>query len=150
MRILLKVLLISMLSVANAHAIECYITVVKASCWKNYDVSVTVTDAKTNAELGKITVYEGSMWKRDTFSCKEGQTLALTAKFVPEFWSGDAAKEFKSIRFWRLPEKAGANAIGWNIKVCYPKWFANVPVPPDAGADCDCDMSAVPAFKVDS
>lgn len=149
MRLFLKALLISMLFAANAHAVKCYMTMVKASCWKDYDLTVTIKNAETGDKLGDITVYEGDMWKRGTFSCKEGQTLELSAKFSPVFWSGDSDREFKAMRFWLLPKKAGENAIGWNLTVCYPEWFADVPTPPKATASCACDMSAVPEFKVE-
>lgn len=149
MRLLLKVLCMSMFLSANAHAVTCYITMVKASCWKDYDLTVNITDAENGKELGKITVYEGDLWKREKFDCKAGETLALTAKFSPTLWEDDADREYKATRFWKLPKEAGKDAIGWNVTVCYPEWFADVPTPPKSDGDCVCDMQEVPKFKVE-
>lgn len=149
MRLLLKILCMSMLLSANAHAVTCYITMVKASCWKDYDLTVNITDAENGKELGEITVYEGDLWKREKFDCKAAETLALVAKFSPTLWEDDADKEYKATRFWKLPKEPGKDAIGWNVTVCYPEWFADVPTPPKSSGDCACDMSAVPKFKVE-
>ena len=139
----------SILFSANAHAVTCYITIVKANCWKDYDVTVNITDAENGKDLGDITIYEGDLWKREKFDCQAGETLALVAKFSPPIWEDDAGRDYKATRFWNLPKKASKDAVGWNVTVCYPEWFADVPTPPKGSADCACDMSKVPEFKLE-
>lgn len=144
------VLLMTYIFVCKANALDCYITVVKASCWKNYDVHVTVNNAETGLKLGEITIYEGKLWGREKFTCNPGITLALEANYSPDIWSGDKDRVFKAIRFWKLPKApSNADATGWNVTVCYPKWFANIPTPPDATANCECDIQSVPKFAND-
>lgn len=152
MRFICKVLLLNIILVCKASAaLECYITIVKASCWKNYDLTVTVNNAETGMKLGEITVYEGRLWGREKFDCTPGITLSLEAGFSPEIWSGDNERVFKATRFWKLPKKpTNAEALGWNVTVCYPKWFSDVPTPPDASAKCECDLQEVPKFEVGS
>lgn len=151
-RSIFKIILFSVIFVCSANAaLECYITIVKASCWKGYDLTVTVNNAETGIKLGEITIYEGRLWGREKFACTPGITLALEAKYSPEIWSGDNDRVFKATRFWKLPKKpTNAEALGWNITVCYPKWFSDVPAPPDATANCECDLTAVPKFEVES
>ncbi len=148
-KLLCNILLLNFIFMCKANALSCYITIVKDSCWKNYDLYVTVNNAETGAKLGEIAVYQGKQWGRAKFDCTPGITLELEAKYSPDIWSGDSEKVFKAIRFWKLPKKpTNAEALGWNVSVCYPKWFADVPMPPDASGDCKCDMQAVPKFEI--
>ncbi len=144
-----KILLLNLIFICKANAVSCYITMVKASCWKDYDLYVTVKNSETGDKLGDITVSKGNLWNRKEFICKPGMTLGLEAKYVPEIWKGDKDKVFPSTRFWSLPKETNnTDAIGWNVTVCYPQSFSDVPLPPDATADCTCDMQAIPKFTV--
>ncbi|MDP3561861.1 MAG: hypothetical protein Q8R83_06765 [Legionellaceae bacterium] len=139
-----KYIILSYCFCVQAHAFTCYITMVKDSCWKDYNLIVRVSDASTNAESTTITVPAGKLWERQEFECKEKQTLALVAQFNPVFWSGDENKTFPAQRYWKLPDNIESGITGWNVTVCFPKWFADVPLPPHATADCKCDMDSIP------
>lgn len=128
----------------RALAFNCYITMVKDSCWTDYNLTVTVRDANNNNELTQIIVPKGQSWGRQAFSCEKGQTLALTAQFDPIFWSTDEGKIFPGQRYWKLPDNIESGISGWNVTVCYPKWFANVPTPPTATSNCKCNTDNLP------
>lgn len=128
-------------------AMTCYLTMVKGSCWKAYDLTVDVSNADTGKAKTTVLVPEDQMWVRQTFECKPGETLALVAKFSPVFWAGDENKTFPGQRYWKLPDTVKPGETGWNVTVCFPKYFSNVPLPPDASTHCDCDVSAIPKVE---
>ena len=107
-----------------------------------------VTDANTGKALSDLTVFEGKSWQRQEFSCTPGQTIALTAKFSPEFWAGDEHKTFPGQRYWKLPDKIKPGDIGWNVTVCFPKYFSDVPTPPHATSNCRCEVDKIPTIDV--
>lgn len=128
----------------QSYAFICYITIVKDSCWKNYNVTVKATDGATGAEAVSVTVPLGEPWARQQFECTAGETLALEAQFSPVFWSSDEGRIFPAQRYWKLPTAIENGITGWNVTVCYPKWFANVPMPPEASSKCVCDTDSIP------
>ncbi|HVT63291.1 MAG TPA: hypothetical protein VHD33_07395 [Legionellaceae bacterium] len=136
--------LLGIVLTGQIHAVTCFITMVKGHCWKAYDVSVDVLDANSGQKKISLVIPENQMWVRQPFECKPGDTLALTAKFSPAFWAGDEEKTFPGQRYWKLPTTVNAGETGWNVTVCFPKYFANVPTPPDAATNCDCDLSTIP------
>ncbi|MEK2481564.1 hypothetical protein AAAB32_09930, partial [Lactobacillus acidophilus] len=73
---------------------------VKASCWKAYDLTVEITDARSGKIKGTINVPEDKLWARQEFECGPGDTLAFAAKFSPVFWTGDEKKTFPGQRYW--------------------------------------------------
>lgn len=147
MKIVLRnALLLTALYAFPAHAITCYFTLVKDNCWKNYDVTAEIFDADTAKSITSITVMQdqANPWGRQEFECHPGQTLSLTAKFSPSFWAGDAGKVFQGQRYWKLPDTIKAGEAGWNVTICFPKYFANVPMPPEATSGCFCDVASIP------
>ena len=144
-RIVLAIV-ISWLSL-SAYAVPCYLTLVKDSCWKMYDVTVDIKDAVTNKQLGSIIVPLGTAWGRQAFECSGGETLALFAKFSPAFWSTDEDRVFSGQRYWKLPDALKPGEVAWNVTVCYPKYFANVPLPPNATSNCMCDVDNIPKIS---
>lgn len=149
MRFFIKSWLVSVFLVTNVYAVECYITMVKGSCWKNYNLTVNIYDASTNENLGDINVWEGDLWARKSFSCSPGQVLSLEAKFTPIIWDQDEGKAYRGLRFWKLPDRADENVSGWNVTVCYPESFADVPVPPGSSGKCECDIKNIPKLRAE-
>jgi hypothetical protein len=143
----IKFLILSIILSSNAQAVTCYITMVKASCWKDYNLTVNVLNASTGVKQGTIMVFSGDLWGRDKFECKPGQTLSLEAQFTPVFWEKDDGRIYKARRFWKLPDKVTDDITGWNVTVCYPKWFSDVPYPPEASGDCKCNMGEIPKME---
>lgn len=137
-------LLLSILLSTPGHAFKCYFTMVKAECWKSYDLTVDVSDADTGKAIKKITVAENELWARETFDCEPAATIAVIAKFSPVFWAGDEHKTYQGRRFWKLPHSIRTGDTGWNVTVCYPSDFSDVPTPPVANTNCKCDLMAVP------
>lgn len=127
-------------------AVKCYYTLVKADCWVNYDVTVTVSDAITNQRILTAVVPKGKRWSRQTFECQPAQKFMYEATFSPIIWEKDANKTYHALRFWSLPEQVSAQTAAWNIPVCFPEAFAEVPLPPDAINACRCDFSVVPSL----
>lgn len=135
-----------LLASTQASAFNCYVTMVKDSCWTDYNLTVSVSNANNGKELIEVLVPKGKSWGREAFACDKGMTLALTAKFDPVFWSTDEGKTFPGQRYWKLPDNIESGISGWNVTVCYPKWFANVPTPPNATANCKCDTDNIPTL----
>jgi hypothetical protein len=148
-KIFMKLFLINIVFISKSYALDCYMTIVKSYAWQNYNLTVAVNNAENGTKLGEVTVPQGKLWNREKFTCSLGVTLALEARFSPEIWSGDKDKVFNAIRMWKLPKNpSNPNALGWNLTVCYPKSFSDVPTPPQGNGEFECDLQAVPKFKV--
>lgn len=131
---------------AQSFAFPCFFTLVKDSCWTDYDVKVMVMDATTNKQVIAVEVPKGKSWARQSFSCQPAQRFFYKAAFQPSFWQSEAGKSYMSLRYWSLPGAIGDDTA-WNIPVCYPAAFAEVPFPPTATGNCKCDFSTIPAIQ---
>jgi len=129
---------------AQAFAFDCYVTLIKGSCWKNYDVTVSVLNANTEANLLEIVAPKGQMWTRQSFNCQPGTKLNYKAKFLPVIWESEANKIYPAVQYWSLPTDIKQNTSAWNLSICFPDAFSAVPLPPDATDQCHCDMKSVP------
>lgn len=138
---------ISMIGASPLWAFNCYYTLVKDSCWTNYTVSVDVADALTMKSILSISIPPGQSWARLEFNCEPGQRLHYTAQFSPIFWEKDKGHVYPAKTFWSLPNEIKPMETAWNISVCYPANFAEVPFPPDAIGNCKCDFSSVPPLE---
>lgn len=105
-----------------------------------YDVKVDVLDASTNKQLVSVEVPMGSNEKRVSFECSLHETLTMNAQFSPVFWAKDEGKVFSAERYLQLPETMKKGEVAWELQVCFPKMFANVPMPPEATAHCECQF----------
>lgn len=126
------------------HAINCYYTVAKDSCWTDYTVSIDIIDSSTHDVLSTVLMPRGKQWARQVFACKPSQKLMYRARFSPVFWESDVGKTYPSLRFWGLPEVIHPGDKAWTISVCYPADFSLVPTPPSASGSCHCDFSSIP------
>lgn len=146
MRILIG--LCSAFLVLKAHALTCYFTAVKDSCWTNYDVTITVADASNEKKLVSVNIPKGSIWGRESFTCQGQQELKFTAQYMPVFWESERGKVYNALNYWTLPATLAAGDTAWNIQLCYPKQFAEVPLPPDAKGNCECDLTSITPIKL--
>lgn len=143
--ILLPTVLSAALSFSSAaDAYTCFFTLVKDSCWTDYNVTVDVTDASTSKTLFRISVPKGKSWARKKFSCDAAESFDYRASFSPVFWQSDKGKHFSGKRTWTLPQTMKAGDTAWSITVCYPEEFSEVPLPPTANSQCACDMKSIP------
>lgn len=126
--------------------ITCYYTLVKDSCWTKYDVSVDVMDAVSAKVLTTVTVPAGKSWMRQTFPCDAGQKLMYRAQFSPVFWESDKGKTYIAKNYWSLPNTINPGDSAWNVTVCYPNDFAQVPLPPDVSGNCSCNLDDIPTI----
>lgn len=125
-------------------ASTCFITFVKDSCWTDYNLTIAVTDASTSKQLLSVSVPKGIPWVRKTFSCEAGESFNYAATFSPVFWATDKGKVFRGTRTWTLPQTMEKGATAWDITVCYPEQFSEVPLPPTGGSHCKCDTQSIP------
>ncbi|QDP73014.1 hypothetical protein FOG18_10780 [Legionella israelensis] len=139
--------LIGLFFSAQVMAFNCYLTLVKDSCWTNYNVTVDVIDAGENKTILTIEVPAGKSWNRQQFTCEPSQRLMYKAKFTPVFWQSEKGKSYMAIRYWVLPSSIKATDVAWNVSVCYPSDFSGVPFPPDAEGNCKCDFKSLPSIK---
>ncbi|MCX7117423.1 MAG: hypothetical protein NTW94_05905 [Legionellales bacterium] len=143
-----KILMSLVLGVSSLQiqAFPCYITVVKDSCWTKYDVTVTVSHV--GKPVVSVLVPNGQSWARQTFECEPKEAISFTSTFLPVIWQSDAGKVYSAQHAWALPEAIGQGDRAWNIPICYPADFSEVPLPPDAGQNCKCDMKSVPPIQL--
>jgi len=133
---------------SSTFAFKCYITVIKDSCWKNYNVNVAVLDAvESDRVIKQVSVPKGTPWARDTFDCQPNQQLKMQATFTPVFWEADSGKKYDGLKYWTLPAQIGKGETAWNLTICYPNKFAEVPLPLDAQSHCVCDASKIPPVE---
>ncbi|KTD21355.1 hypothetical protein [Legionella londiniensis] len=129
----------------EASAFTCYLTVAKDNCWLNYNVTVTAMDAEKNNEpLVTVIIPQGSAWARQKFTCEPDQTLRFKAQYSPVFWEKERGKAYFAKKYWVLPKKIDKEERAWNITVCYPEQFSEVPLPPEAVSKCKCDLDTIP------
>lgn len=140
------IFLLGILASIPGWAITCYYTLAKDSCWTNYDVSVDVIDSMTTKTLTTVTVPKGQQWTRQTFPCHEAQKLMYIATFSPVFWQSDIGKTYPAQNAWSLPEQINPGDSAWNVSVCYPADFSQVPLPPTGPGNCKCDFTTIPAI----
>lgn len=139
----------SLVIVTNAFAFDCYITVLKDSCWvKDYEVRVLLTDVKMNRNITEVVIPKGQSWGRSPFVCDARQQLAYSAIFSPTIWEGQENDIYKGLRFWILPDEAAKNETAWNLQVRFPKMFAGVPSPKGALHNCRYDETSVTPIAV--
>lgn len=139
------ILLLS-LCVANAtQAFNCYMTVMKGSCWSNYNVSIDVLDASNDKKIMTLSLLNNKLWNRQPFECTPNQTFNFQATFNPAIWQGDTDTVYLSKSSIQLPMVITKEARAWDVSVCFPESFAEVPTPPNNNGSCACDSSSVPA-----
>jgi len=131
----------------QAWAFPCFVTLVKDSCWLNYNVTMSIVNATTGKLITSIIVPEGQSWTRASFACQPRDTMSFSAIFTPVFWETDKGKIYPGQHDWQLPQTINAGETAWNINVCYPAEFAEVPMPPEANNQCKCDMAKIPPVK---
>ncbi len=131
----------------KTYAFRCYITLVKDSCWTNYNVSVDAINVMGEKLLTSLVIPQGTSWVRNEIDCQPKETLLFKATFTPAFWEKDAGKIYYGKRYWSFPETIGPNESAWNMTVCYGSDFAAIPLPPDAAGNCACDTSTIPVIK---
>ncbi|MFA5960391.1 MAG: hypothetical protein WC785_07720 [Tatlockia sp.] len=129
-------------------AFNCYFTLVKDSCWTDYDVTVEVIDTTTNKSILTTVVPIGKSWVRTAFTCQPSQQFIYHATYKPIFWRSEIGKVYTGVRYLSLPAKVKKGQSAWEIPVCYPKAFATVPLPPDANNRCQCDFKSIPPIKM--
>ncbi|WP_419420900.1 hypothetical protein ACNVED_06270 [Legionella sp. D16C41] len=126
-------------------AFQCYFTLVKDSCWTDYAVTVKVLDALNNDNnLLTITVPKGQAWGRLPFTCQPNQKLLYQASFEPSIWENQKGEVYNAINYWTLPPAIKTGQSAWEIPVCYPRAFSEVPLPPQATNNCTCDFKNIP------
>lgn len=140
-----RLLPLSLILIANpVFAFTCYFTLAKDSCWINYDVTVNVLDASDNSQVTSINVPKGKSWNRQKFECQPGQKFMYSASFTPAFWENEKGATYEALQYWTLPATIASGTSAWELPVCYPKAFSEVPLPPTAGNDCQCSFKEIP------
>jgi hypothetical protein len=130
---------------SSALAFTCFVTVAKDSCWTNYALTLNVTDTATNQAISTVEVPKGKSWTREIFNCQPNQSLHYAATYQPIFWADMKNKIYKAKSTIRLPEAIEPGQTAWDLTVCFPRDFAEVPFPPDAKGNCKCNLNDIPA-----
>ena len=131
----------------NALAFPCFLTMIKDSCWTNYSLTVSLTDGSTGKVVTTVVVPPGESWARQPFACRPAESLSLKATFTPTIWASDEGRIYSALQDWKLPEAVTKGDTAWNLTVCYPAEFAEVPLPPEAHGKCQCIRDNIPPVK---
>lgn len=142
----ISILALSLISSTPLWAFTCYYTLAKDNCWAKYNVTVEVLDAATAKVLTTVVVPAGTPWVRQEFSCEVGEKLMYRARFSPIIWESEKGKAYSAKNYWSLPNEMKPGDSAWNVSVCYPADFSQVPLPPEAGGTCKCDFDSIPAI----
>ncbi len=142
---IIPLILLGLLLAPITEAETCYFTLVKDSCWANYNVSVDVLDSNKGQVLTTVTAPKGKQWGRESFTCSAQQKLNYSARFAPVFWQSDVGKTYAAKEYISLPAALTTGQTAWTLSACYPSDFSLVPLPPDASGNCQCDYKTVPA-----
>lgn len=128
---------------------QCYLTVVKDSCWKGYEIRVTAMQVETKQPISpEVVVPKDKMWARAPFNCKPSLHYYYQARYSPAIWAGKNNEVLYSKKVWMLPADINKKkAVAWNINVCYQADFASLDLPPTAKGKCRCDLSKIPEVK---
>lgn len=132
---------------AQVHSFPCFITMIKDSCWTNYNLTVTVNNATTGKTVTTVSVPQGTSWARQQFDCQPADVLSYSAIFNPVFWQNDEGKTYAGQNETILPKAIGQGETAWNINLCYPAQFSEVPMPPEADSHCKCVTEGIPPIK---
>lgn len=147
MNLRLLILLTGLVSSSQIQAFNCFVTLVKDSCYLNYNVTVQVLDASNNKEVVSVSVPKGKSWVRQKFVCQPSQKFMYLATFNPTIWANDAGKVYRAQRYWSLPDTIKTEDMAWNIPICFASAFSETPIPPDSSGSCHCDFNVVPAIQ---
>ena len=135
---------------SSIYAFSCYLTIMKSSCWQDFDVTITATDQVSHKQVIKAQdLKKNNLWTRTKFECSPRQGLVFQASFTPAIWQGTGNKMYQPKRVWFLPSDIEKGITSWNIPICYPSAFIGVPLPPNAKSLCTCenvkkDIPAIP------
>jgi len=141
-------LLIGLGAVSSSHAFDCYLTVAKDNCWKDYDVTVSVIDAISGKILQTVVVAAQHDWQRLPFTCQPGQNLNFQSSFSPSIWQSDKGIVYPVKQYRLLPKQPAPGMTAWEVSICYSHDFSGVPKPPESSGNCVCDMQSIPALEV--
>ncbi len=128
-------------------AFPCFVTLVKDSCWIDYNVTVTVMNAQTGKQVASLIAPQSQSWVRQSFTCQPGDSLTFSAIFTPVFWESDKGKVYPGQSNWQLPQEIKKTEAAWNINICYPSEFSEVPLPPEANGSCKCITDNIPPVQ---
>ena len=143
---LLSLFIISFSSL-KLFAFPCFFTVMKDSCWTNYDVTIAINDIHEEKPMLTVTVPKGKSWVRQQTDCNIGQKLTYSATFSPIIWENQANMVYKVQQIVTLPTAIQPKETAWDLHICFSEAFAKVPMPPSAGANCICNFNTIPAVE---
>jgi|GEM_PF-741500 len=130
--------LVLLLFAGQAFAVNCKIIVAKNTCWNNYEIKVRMLDALTLKEYAVIDVPKGQHYTVKEMQCESGKQVFFRASFKPVIWQNQKGDFYQTKRFWDVPQALVKDAKHWEVKLCFPRDFDNVPIPPGDLHDCQC------------
>ena len=148
MKYLLKYVAAALMA-SNVYAVDCIITSVKNSCWKDYEATITLRDVETEKDITTFTIPKDKKWGRTTISCHPGQIIDAKVSFAPDIWEGDGSKVYFSKRIWSFPSQEPKTDESWTLSMCFADDFSSMPEPINS-KNCSCDQSNIPPVEVKS
>lgn len=151
LRIIMGLTAFFILSTVQASSFQCAVELVKATCWKDYDVSVHVVSSTWPNIENKLTIPKGKMMAKREFSCRAMDSVSANASFSPAIWENAGNEKYRQKKRWFVPNDLPAGSDTFLIEICFPRDFAGVPLPLGDARNCGCyekpkdDATAKPA-----
>ena len=142
-KLLMAILLVS----SKLWAVQCYFTVAKGGCWKDYDVDVVLVNRAKQENVQTIHIPKGQLYTRVNVECQSKDVFSAFAQFSPAVFEEEENNKYPGVRFWAMPLTAPKPGGVWEIDICYPLQFAKLPMPKTDNSDCKCDFSSIPALE---
>ena len=142
-KLLMAILLVS----SKLWAVQCYFTVAKGGCWKDYNVDVVLVNTAKQENVQTIHIPKGQLYTRVNVECQSKDVFSAFAQFSPAVFEEEANNKYPGVRFWAMPLTAPKPGVVWEIDICYPLQFAKLPMPKTDNSDCKCDFSSIPALE---
>lgn len=127
----------------SVFSVNCVATIVKDSCWKDFQVDVSIYDSITNSLLTTITVPKDKSWARGLFSCQPNQVFRILGVYSPSIFENENTQVYMK-RNITLPSIAPKIGVEWAFNICFGVDFAKLPLPPTSLGNCQCQFDQIP------
>lgn len=121
----------------SGHA--CYVQLLKAQCWGDYQVNVQIIDAMTATAKDSIALAANAFAVKHAIECGNYEHITFAAHFSPSLWEGEEDTWYQAKRVWVVPDDLPPSTVEWGVTLCFPHDFISVPLLPSGNIqDCPC------------
>ena len=124
---------------AASKSFPCSVVISKSQCWKDYNITVDVSDAITLKQKDSYSLPKGTNLLKKTFTCSPLEQLTFSTSFTPIIWEQGKGKSYQASQIYQVPAAIEKGRTQWLLQLCYPSDFQGLPIPPaQQEGDCAC------------